>query len=181
MGRDKARLHLQGESLVGRAARIVGQAAGNVTVIGDPARYPDLAYPVAPDNSPGLGPLGGIHTALSLSRSDRNLIVACDMPDLEAPFLGYLLAAAGEESDCLLPAGASGRPEPLCGVYHTRCLTVITRALERGVRKVLDSLDGLRVTILNVPESRCFRNINTPQDWLEYQSRQADKTPGNGV
>ncbi len=176
MGRDKARLDLNGRTLVSHVADVVIAATGGVTLIGDPGRYSDLGYAVVPDVYSGIGPLGGIQAALAISRSEWNLIVACDMPDLEAAFLRQLVEAATvNQPDCLLPAGPDGRPEPLCGVYHRRSLPTIRRALEEGVRKVLDGLAGLYVEVLRIPGGR-FRNVNTPDDWLEYKRTQVGKT-----
>jgi molybdopterin-guanine dinucleotide biosynthesis protein A len=99
------------------------------------------------------------------------------MPDLTAPFLTRLLQTVeNTEYDCLLPAGMSGRPEPLCAVYRRRALPVIRRALEDGVRKVLDGLDGLRVQVLHIEGPGPFRNINTPDEWIEYNRFQTNKT-----
>ena len=179
MGRDKALLPLDGAALIERVAERVALAAGNVTLISDPARYGHLGHPVSPDLLPGRGPLGGICTALSITQSDWNLVVACDMPDLEPQFLRSLLDTAERGgADCLLPAGDSGLAEPLCAVYHRRALPHIRRALESGTRKVLDGLAGLRVELLPVPGAAQFRNINTPQEWTDYQDSQTGKTRG---
>src|ERR1044072_5912258 len=113
MGRDKALLEYQGMRLIGRVAAAVKGAAGAVAVIGDPAKYRDFGCSVHPDIFTGCGPLAGIHAALTVTQADWNLVVACDMPDVDASFLRELLdkaEAAGE--DCLLPVGESGRPEP---------------------------------------------------------------------
>jgi len=177
MGRDKALLEWQGARLIGRVAEAVAAAAGGVALIGDPARYGALGYPVFPDIFSGCGPLAGIHAALSATPADWNLVVACDMPDVEAGLLRELLerAEAGGQ-DCLLPAGESGRPEPLCAVYHRRALPAIQRALENGVRKVLDALAGLRMEVHRTEGPGPFRNINTPEEWMEYQRSQTSKT-----
>ena len=91
------------------------------------------------------------------------------MPGISSPFLSSLLdAAEASAADCLLPAGPSGLPEPLCAVYHTRCLATIAAALDRNVRKVTDGLAGLRVATWNVAESGWFRNVNTPEEWTQY-------------
>jgi molybdopterin-guanine dinucleotide biosynthesis protein A len=177
MGRDKALLEVEGSLLVCRMAAAVAATAGSVTLIGDPAKYSHLGYPVCPDVYAGSGPLAGIHAALTASGADWNLVVACDMPDVEPAFLRRLLDLAEQSgADCLLPAGESGRPEPLCGVYHRRTRPAIQRALESGVRKVLDGLAGLRVEVVPVGESGPFRNINTPRDWTEYTDSQRNKT-----
>jgi molybdopterin-guanine dinucleotide biosynthesis protein A len=169
MGRDKARLPFHGKTLVEHVASTVADAAGSVTLVGAPERYASLGFPMLADSRTGAGPLAGIHTALALSPAAWNLIVACDMPGLSAPFLRSLLAAAeSSEADCLLPAGPSGLPEPLCAAYHSRCLEVIGAALDRNVRKITDALTGLRIAAWSTPESRWFRNVNTPEEWTQY-------------
>ena len=169
MGTDKARLPFQGKTLVEHVASAVAEAAGLVTLVGAPERYASLGFPMLADRQIGAGPLAGIHTALGASRAPWNLIVACDMPGISAPFLQSLLAAAqSSEADCLLPAGPSGLPEPLCAVYHSRCLDVIGAALDRNVRKITDGLAGLRIATWSVAESGWFRNVNTPEEWTQY-------------
>jgi molybdenum cofactor guanylyltransferase len=177
MGCDKALIELNGIRLLSRAAQVVSAAVGSATLIGDPEKYGGLGYPVQADILTGCGPLAGIHAALSVSGADWNLILACDMPEVESAFLIQLLDRAEQgDKDCLLPAGPSGRPEPLCGVYHRRALPAVRRALESGVRKVLDGLAGLRVEVLPVTGPEPFRNINTPADWNEYTNAPSDKT-----
>src|SRR6266566_1257366 len=113
MGRDKARLPYRGGTLAEWVARQVELAAQSATLVGNPVGNVELGG--IPDLYPGQGPLGGILTALHHSATDWNLIVACDMPEVSAEFLGALLAAAeGSGADALLPRGPSGQPEPLC-------------------------------------------------------------------
>jgi molybdopterin-guanine dinucleotide biosynthesis protein A len=169
MGRDKARLPFQGKTLVEHVASAVAEAAGSVTLVGAPERYANLGFPMLADSRARAGPLAGIHTALCASPAHWNLIVACDMPGITAPFLRSLMAAAqSSEADCLLPAGPSGLPEPLCAAYRSRCLSVIGAALDRNVRKITDALAGLKIATWNVAESSWFRNVNTPEEWTQY-------------
>jgi molybdopterin-guanine dinucleotide biosynthesis protein A len=169
MGQDKASLPFQGKTLVEHVAAAVAEAAGSVTLVGPPDRYQNLGFPILPDRRPGAGPLGGIYTALYAARADWNLIVACDMPGISAEFLKSVLAAAESSgADCLIPSGPSGQPEPLCAVYHSRCLAAICAALDRNVRKVTDGLAGLRIASWPVADSRVFRNVNTPEERAQY-------------
>lgn len=170
MGEDKARLPFRGHALVTHIATAVSDAAGSVTLVGPPERYGDLGYPMIPDNLAGAGPLSGIQAALSASQASWNLIVACDMPGITGEFLTSLLQAADmlSDVDCILPAGPSGTPEPLCAAYHIRCLPAIDLALRHNVRKVTDALAEVRVENWRVPRSDCFQNVNTPQEWSRY-------------
>jgi molybdopterin-guanine dinucleotide biosynthesis protein A len=170
MGCDKALLPFRGGALVESVARAVALAAGSAVLVGHPRLYEHLGYPAIPDLYPGLGPLGGILTALHHTSADWNLVAACDMPELSAEFLRLLIdAAAGRPAaDALVPVGASGRPEPLCAVYHRRSRPALERALERGVRSARAALENLRVALVSVPELTPFHNVNTPEDWAAY-------------
>ena len=169
MGRDKALLPFGGGALAGHMAATVAAAAGSVTLIGDPQKYGHLGYAVLPDRRPGAGPVGGIETVLSCTAADWNLVLACDMPAISAEFLRGLLDAAERlNADVLVPAGPSGRLEPLSAVYHRRCLATLRRALEAGVRKATDALAGLEVARFAVDDAACFENLNTPEEWACY-------------
>jgi molybdopterin-guanine dinucleotide biosynthesis protein A len=163
MGRDKASLPYRGTTLASAVAQAVRDATGSVTLVGtsEPGSIPDLF--------PGEGPLGGIVTALRHSAAEWNLIVACDMPEIAAPFLCRLLdAAEASGSDVLLPVRPDGTPEPLCAVYRSRASEAIERRFADGVRKITAALGELAVCRLEIAEVLQFQNVNTPEDWLPY-------------
>jgi molybdopterin-guanine dinucleotide biosynthesis protein A len=166
MGRDKASLRYHGEALAEWIARAVQTAAGSATLVGNA----DLGG--IPDLYPGEGPLGGILTALHHTPADWNLIVACDMPEVSAEFLGTLLAAAERSgADALVPCGPSGQVEPLCAVYHKRAGGAMERSFARGIRKVTAALVGVATVWFPVAELKPFQNVNTPEDWDGYAAR----------
>jgi molybdopterin-guanine dinucleotide biosynthesis protein A len=174
MGCDKALLPFRGGRLVESVARAVGLAAGSAVLVGNPRLYEHLGFPAIPDLYPGTGPLGAILTALHHTSADWNLVAACDMPELSADFLKLLIetAAAGRAgADALVPAGPSGRPEPLCAVYCRRSRPALERALGRGVRSVRAALESLHVAVVAVPEFKPFQNMNTPEEWAAYAAK----------
>jgi molybdopterin-guanine dinucleotide biosynthesis protein A len=145
----------------------VRAAAGSVTVIGPPERYGHLGLEVAPDRTPGAGPLGGIDTALGLGRAEWNLILACDLPLAGADFLTTLVERAKQSSaDCVIPY--TDRPEPLCAIYSSDAATSIRDAVDSGIRKVMEALDRLEVEWLRVQDAQELRNVNTVQDWEAF-------------
>jgi molybdopterin-guanine dinucleotide biosynthesis protein A len=169
MGSNKALLPFRGSTLLEHIAQTVHAAAGSVILVGQPEIYSHLSLPVVADARPECGPLGGIETCLAATDADWSLVVACDMPEVSAAFLHTLFEAAETGGgDALVPAGPSGRPEPLCAVYHHRSLPVVRHSLDRGVRKVMDGLSGLSVRFWNVPDESLFRNVNSPQEWTSY-------------
>ncbi len=169
MGRDKALLPFRGGVLAQSVAEAVKVAAGSATLVGNLPEIDKLHYPVISDLYPGEGPLGGILTALAHSTSTWNLVVACDMPELSAVFLQFLLKRAEESgADAVLPQGPAGRAEPLCAVYLRRSHDPLARAYARGDRKIAVALREINVLSLPVPEIRSFQNVNTPEDWDRY-------------
>jgi molybdopterin-guanine dinucleotide biosynthesis protein A len=177
MGRDKALLPYRGTTLVDHLARAVQAAAGTVALIAEPARYLSLGYPVYPDKFPGCGPLGGIYTALSVSSTDWNLIVACDMPGISADVLRALLRSAGESGktgelgkSCVIATGPTGEPEPLCAVYHRSCLPVLARAIQEKRFKMRDLVKELD-SKARLVDASALANVNTPAEWAEFEEK----------
>jgi len=191
MGRDKALLEIAGVPLLARTARLLEPLVGSVTVVGSSSRYAALGLAVVDDDQPGQGPLGGMATALRISACDWNLVVACDLPYLNAPWLRYLIARAIRSgADALLPVSFDEvfeRFEPLCAMYHRRCLPAMLTALERGVRKVTDGLRGPPAAAIERVEPEewkpfdsaggLFKNMNTPADYQEALARLGGATP----
>lgn len=166
MGTDKALVEVAGLPLAVRVAAQITPVCGVVSLVGDPARYGALGFPVVPDRFPGEGPLAGIEAALRTSSADWNLVVACDMPQLDAPMLEALFMGGG---DCNVATYADGRFEPLCGVYHRRCHAAILAAIEAGVRRVKDVLPALGLRYVRV-DGPAIPNLNTPADVARYQN-----------
>ena len=170
MGRDKALLEYRGAVLLDHIARLVRAAAGSVTILGDPARYGHLGYPVLADLVPGCGPLSGVVTALHATKTDWNLVVACDLPGLSSDVLQSLLVAAGRSQHrCLAASGPGGALEPLCAVYHRECLPAMERALSEKRLKMQGLLKELEAGTVPVP-SAAIANANTLEDWREVQA-----------
>jgi molybdopterin-guanine dinucleotide biosynthesis protein A len=165
MGRDKALLPWLGSTLVEVIAARVFEAAGSVMLIGPAEPYANIPIPVVPDLRPGLGPLAGIETALDRTVTDWNLVLACDMPSVTAAFLRELLDRADRlNPDCLVPVVPSGRLQPLCAVYHRRCLEPFRAALESGTRSMTDALASVALMRHPVDSEVLFANLNTPAD-----------------
>lgn len=175
MGQDKALIEVAGRPLALRVADSIAAACGRVTLVGDPARYAALGLPVIPDLHPDLGPMSGIEAALVATEADWNLIVACDMPALDAGSLQELFRAAeASESDIAVPAHSAGLTEPLCAVYHRRVAGSVREALEAGNRKVIEFQasfqKGSRVIYVRVQKSEQFANLNTPDDLTRHRN-----------
>ena len=167
MGRDKALIEVAGKPLALVAAEALGVVCESVSLVGDPARYGALGLPVVSDTNRGCGPLSGIEAALGATRSEWNLIAACDMPAVDASLLRELIEAASD--DAAIPRYPDGSIEPLCAMYHRRCHTVAADTLAAGLRRISDFTARLTVRYVQVTDPRPFLNLNTPEDLENYR------------
>jgi molybdopterin-guanine dinucleotide biosynthesis protein A len=171
MGQPKALLPYQGTTLIEHIAKTLAEAAGYVALIGEPDRLGHLGLPVFPDEQPGSGPASGIYTALTITKTDWSLVVACDMPAVTADLLrALLLRAETAKRDCVAAVGPYGQPEPLCAVYHRRCLPALTRAIRDKRLRMRDFVKEIGAVWVAVDKS-AIANVNTPGEWAEFEAK----------
>jgi molybdopterin-guanine dinucleotide biosynthesis protein A len=165
MGADKAFLELGGKTLLAVARELVAGVCEKVAIVGDRARFgSDAIEDIFTDS----GPLGGIHAALTATKSDLNLVLAVDTPFLEPKFLRWMLhRAATTHSIVTVPHLAAGY-QPLCAVYRRSFKGFAEQALKNGKFKI----DALYAKVRTCPitdaelnqlafDSRMFDNLNT--------------------
>jgi molybdopterin-guanine dinucleotide biosynthesis protein A len=171
MGQNKARLRIDSQFLVELVARAVADAAGNVTLVGDPGAFADLPIECLMDLRPGLGPLAGLESLLASGRAEFNLVVACDMPGVKSADLGRLLAICEQTGAlCAMAVDHSGRRHPLCAVYRCNCLPFVKSALDGGRLRLLDLVEELKAVEVRMNSS--LSNVNTPEQWAAWQTAQ---------
>jgi molybdopterin-guanine dinucleotide biosynthesis protein A len=181
MGADKAFLKFGDTTLLERAVGVAKLVADAVYICGPREKFGAEAIE---DIFPDCGPLGGIHAALQSSQSEWNLVLAVDLPFVEAGFLRYLLRQAQPKTEgevdsvlAVVPRAARGW-QPLCALYRKAFAEAAEKAL-REKRYKIDSLFG-EVPVRPVEEAeilqagfslRIFDNLNTPQDFNLAQQR----------
>ncbi len=174
MGRDKARLVLGGVSLLERTAGAAREVAPDVLVVGRP-RPPD--WPLegvrfVEDEVPGVGPIGGLLTALRQHAAPvpggSVLAVACDMPRLTSGALRWLQdAASGRHLRDGLVVENGGQVEPLFAIYTAACLPLVERQIAAGRRSLQALIAAGRFEHLGAPPeiAPALRNVNTPEEF----------------
>jgi molybdopterin-guanine dinucleotide biosynthesis protein A len=166
-GVNKGTLRVGDAQIADRQLQALRGVAPAVFVVGpaSPA-WSALGLTTVPDDMPGMGPLGGIYTAILRSPCERTLVIACDMPFLTAGFLARL--AAIEDADLVIPRSARGY-EPLCAIYTRACLPDIRARLARGALEASTLPQSVRIAEIGPGElgvdERVFVNVNTPHDY----------------
>ena len=182
MGVDKATLRIvdNGPTMIDLVVQALERVSDDVLIIGTGRR--DLAElfrgraRVIPDAYPGTGPLGGIATAVAAARCSRCVVVACDLPFLNAEVLGSMIAA-DPAADVTIPtlAGTSRQGgttvhQTLHALYSKSALPMMERALREGRNQVIGWFPEVRVHSMSETDVRAvdpnllsFFNVNTKE------------------
>ncbi len=173
MGQDKAYLPVewQGASmpLWKRQLAVLQSVAPEGLFISGPRKH---GYPasvtVLADEWRGVGPLGGIATCLSRTRSALLLVLAIDLPQIQTGLLKKLLARS--EPGCGVVPIHHSHAEPLIAVYPRAAFAVAIDQLRRQdyvlqhfIGKLLENrlVTGYEVEL---SEQNQLENWNTPED-----------------
>ncbi len=173
MGVDKAFLTVAGIPMIEHVLRTLGSVVHQIIIVtNSPERYQAYDARVVTDRLDRRGPLTGIYSGLSSSGSEYNVVVACDMPFLNAGLLSYLMELA-PGYDAVVPAFGE-LTEPLHAVYSKRLLPVLEERIrddERRIQGIFGRANVRYVTEKEIsrfdPERRSFINLNTPQQYKE--------------
>ena len=173
-GHPKGLARLGGARIADLAlAALTGATTSQIVVANDPRAagwFPGMR--VVADEAPGLGPLGGLATALRAADGSPVLVVAWDMPYVATELLTELRRLGEQGRSAVVPIhGATRRAEPLCAWYAAEALETAVALLARGERRAAALLEALpRAVTIGEAElarfglpSRLFTSVDTPE------------------
>jgi len=142
-----------------RALRDVFGARVAVVGVCDPgvAARADL---VIADRYPGVGPAGGILSALEQSGGDV-FVLAGDLPGISSVSVRAILDAA-VDSESWLVLGESGGIQPCIGLYRQAVRLLLAERIQAGRRSLHDLVRVERMRLVPIDAGEA-RNVNTPE------------------
>ena len=176
MGTNKALAQVAGKPIIERVIERVRPLVDELVIVTNtPEVYAWLGLPAFADLIPGKGPLGGLYTAVSSTRSQHTLAVSCDQPFLNAEVLRYLTGLRAG-FDVVVPLAPDGYPQSMQAVYSKACLGPIRARIDADRLKVIGFFPDVRVREVPAgeiahldPERNSFVNVNTPEDLAEAE------------
>jgi molybdopterin-guanine dinucleotide biosynthesis protein A len=170
MKRDKATLDYAGKPQLVRAMELIAPFVARAFVSVRPDQLLDpqrAAYETIADLRAGLGPVSGIHAALHAYPGHAWLILACDLPFLDAPTLEYLIAhRCTTRLATAYRSQFNGKPEPLCAIYEPASASSLEAWIAQGQTCPRAWLSRSDVELLDLPEARALDNINTAEEYV---------------
>lgn len=160
-GVDKATLVVDGMTLLDRALAAVSNAE-RLIVVG-PAR-PTLAPVTWTREEPaGGGPVAAIAAALPLVSADVTVLLACDLPTIDAGSVSVLVQSL--TADAAVPVDGTRRRQPLAAAYETQALRAALAQLAGGPAgaSMRALLEPMNIVELELPTA-AWRDIDTWDD-----------------
>jgi len=175
MQRDKAALEFGGETQLARAVRLVARYAAQTFVSVRPDQRDDAErrrFPQIVDRLADLGPAAGILAAQEALPDHAWLVVAVDLPLLDAATLERLIGARDPAAVATAYRSTEdGLPEPLCAIWEPASRAALAAFVAGGKscpRKFLLN-HAARLVELATPDA--LANVNTPSDYAAALAR----------
>jgi molybdopterin-guanine dinucleotide biosynthesis protein A len=126
----------------------------------DQAATIDKRYQVLRDAHEDRGPFGALLTAFEFDRHSSWLMVACDLPFIDAPVIELLISARGSSKMATAFINSSdGSPEPMISIWEPACYDVLASSNHSSLRRILQTGN---VKLIALDNQQALMNVNTP-------------------
>lgn len=159
MGTDKGLQELSGNPLIHYAIHALSGLCNTIIISSSSEAYQSLGYKVVADVFPGIGPMGGIYSALKQSETAENLVLSCDLPFASTELLSYILEKS-EGFHVAVPWQGNQHYEPLCGFYHLSILDQMNDFIQNKNYKLPDLFKEININRLIINNKLGFYNEN---------------------
>lgn len=181
MGNDKSFLKIGDKLIIELIADLMKSLFKEVIIITNtPDEYEFLELALYKDINAGKGVLGGIHSGLTHSKTEKNFLISCDVPLMKKEMIEYIINYKTEK--LIIYCEAAGYHQPLIGVYKKNILAKIEKEIGGNNQAIDESfhhfLKKVDVEIIHPQElpyynDELFFNVNNPDDY-KYVSTKCD-------
>ncbi len=182
MQRDKAAIeYRRGETQLDAAMALLTPRVARAFISVRPDQREDPArakYPQIADRGNVQGPIAGISAAFAAHPDAAWLVLACDLPFLDAHTLDALLASRDVTRDATaFKSTHDGLPEPLCAIYEPHARAAIEQYLADGRNCPRKFLINASTKLLDQPNPRALDNVNTLAEYGAAMSALSSNEP----
>ena len=167
MGRDKSAMEWHGKPQREYLADLLSERCAEVFISCRAGQEAELqtTYATLPDTFTDLGPFGAILSAFRHAPDRAWLVVASDIPLLDAETLDFLIKnRQPKHTATAFESPFDQMPEPLITIWEPKSYAIMLSFLAQGYscpRKVLMNSDA---RIITAPNPEKLTNVNTPED-----------------
>lgn len=168
MGQDKGLLNYHGKPQREYMADLLREACEKTFISVRTEQLIETDYPILSDTFLNLGPYGAILSAFRQYPNVAWLVVACDLPLLDAASLQQLIQNRNvSKTATAFQSATEAFPEPLITIWEPKSYPVLLQFLGQGFscpRKVLINND---IELLQAEYPAALTNVNEPAEMEE--------------
>lgn len=163
MGRPKHLIVKEGQTWLQRTANLVTAVSEGVVVAGG-GELGDCLLPRLPDVPGCQGPLAGILAVMRWQPWATVLVAACDLPELTAEALSWLLQQRRPGAWAVIPK-LEDYHQPLLALYDFRMRPALEDMARNGIYRMSRLLERPGVRVVTPPPELggAWRNVNSPE------------------
>ena len=173
MGVNKSFLRLGNQTIIERITDLMNSLFKEVIIITNtPEEYEFLNRSLYKDIYIGYGPLGGIHSGLIYSKTEKNFVISCDVPRMTKEMIEYIVNFQTHKPIVFCQAG--GYHQPLVGIYKKKIIVEIekflsdnTKTADKSFHHFLKDVSAELIDPKDLPfyKDEIFFNVNNPNDY----------------
>ena len=124
-------------------------------------------FPQIHDVFVGIGPLGGILSAMIRYPQAAWLVLACDLPFVEESTIKMLLKKRrpAQMATAYRSAHEPQLPEPLCAIYEPKAAFRLLQFLAQGIQCPRAILQRSDTNLITQPSAISLDNVNDPREY----------------
>lgn len=171
MKSDKGLLVLNESLFVEHIIDALTPLVNNIIIVSNSSHYDEFGYKRVNDLIKDSGPVAGIYTGLKNSKTEYNLILSCDIPQIKTEVLEMLIINADINSD-IIQIESQGKTMPLIAMYKKHCLTSFKELLDKGEKRLRFAVAQLntKTIIIDSEMDQYVKNINTIEQLIELRN-----------
>ncbi len=171
-GRNKALIEIDNCTILKNNTKVLKSIFDEIILVtNSPEQYACVEndYTIISDEIKGIGPLGGIYSALLKTNKDAIFFVPCDMPFLNTKVINKVIEAYRKKKyDAVVPR-IKDNIEPLHAIYkksiYKKLFTHITEGCNYSIRNFYRKINVYYLDLEdNLFNNKVFTNVNTHTD-----------------
>lgn len=177
MGFDKSTMVLQNKKLIESTIKKLDSLFDDIIISVDSLeKKSEFNHDkIVVDKVKGVGPLGGMISALEMAQSDRLFVIPCDMPVIDTKYISFMMKYMDDNE--IILSEKNGYFEPFPGFYSKSLIPRIEELINQNRRSIRSIFGCSRTKVISESEwkklgfsEEIFTNLNTTQDVEKYLS-----------
>jgi molybdopterin-guanine dinucleotide biosynthesis protein A len=167
MGEDKGQIDYHGKPQREYAADLLKPFCGQVFISCRENQLDEIDsdYELLPDTFTGLGPYGAILSAFRAYPNHAWMVIACDLPLLNASTIDFLLKNRNfSKVATAFKSPVTQFPEPLIAIWEPKAYSTLFNFLAQGYSCPRKVLINSEIELLSVLDENTLINVNDKQD-----------------